>query len=457
MTAQVQLDRLRSTVTGPVYPAGDPALATETAGANMAFSHTPAVAVGATTTADVLAAVRFAAEAGLPVAVQGTGHGSTCPVDSAVLINTSRLNGVDVDPAAGTARVQPGARWSDVLAAAAPHGLAGLVGSYTGVGVLGYTLGGGLSPVLGRRYGFAADLVRSMELVTADGKLRHVDAHTDPDLFWAVRGGKGNFGAATALEFELVPEGRFYGGGLFLPWSAAPDVLHAFATWSRGLPEEASASIALLRLPPTPDLPEPLRGQSVVHLRFSHLGDASAAERLFAPMRAVADPIMDNIGDKPFTAVDAVHMDPTDPLPFWYGSALLRELPAIAVDALLGAAWDNDNPLVMIELRRLGGALSRQPAVPNAVAGRDAQFQVFGLGLVLPELLEVVPGVTETVIRAVDPWATGSGLVNFSGCRRTTEQVRALYPASYRDRLLTIKRAVDPNDMFRYGDAIGVT
>ena len=452
---RVGIDRLRSVVTGPVHQAGDDGITAETAGANLAFAHTPAVAVGAATVEDVVAAVRYAAEAGLPVAVQGTGHGSTCPIDGAVLISTRRLTGVEVDPTAGRARVQPGARWSHLLAEAQPHGLAGLVGSYTGVGVLGYTLGGGLSPVLGRRYGFAADLVRSLDLVTADGQVRRVDADSEPDLFWAVRGGKGNFGVATSLEFDLVPVRRFYGGGLFLPWSSAPEVLHAFSTWSLDLPEEASSSVALLRLPPAPDLPEPLRGQSVVHLRFSHLGGADEAERLLAPMRAVAKPIIDNVGELPMSASDAVHMDPTDPLPFWYGSSLLRELPEAAVEALLGAAWASDSPLIMMEVRRMGGALGRQPAVPNAVVGRDGQFQVFPLGLMIPELAGVVPGVAEAVVRAVDPWATGSSLVNFSGCGRTAEQIRAVYPADSRERLLGIKRAVDPGDMFRFGDATG--
>jgi FAD/FMN-containing dehydrogenase len=352
--------------------------------------------------------------------------------------------------------VQPGARWRHVLAAGEPHGLAGLVGSFTGVGVVGFTLGGGLSPVLGRRYGFAADHVRSVELVTADGQVRRVDADSEPDLFWAVRGGKGNFGVATALEFDLVPARRFYGGGLFLPWSAAPEVLHAFATWSLDLPEEAGSSVALMRFPPDPELPEPLRGQSVVHVRFSHLGDADEAERLFAPMRAIATPVLDNVGEMPFSAVDAVHMDPTDPLPYWYGSSVLRELPEAGVDALLDAAWATDCPLILVELRRLGGALARQPDVPNAVAGRDGQFFMFPVGLVLPELADVVPKVAEAVVRAVDPWATGGTLLNFSGCRRTAEQVRGVFPAESRDRLLAVKRAVDPDDMFRYGDAIGI-
>jgi hypothetical protein len=205
-----------------------------------------------------------------------------------------------------------------------------------------------------------------------------------------------------------------------------------------------------------PDVPEPLRGQSVVHVRFSHLGNADEAERLFAPMRAIATPIMDNIGELPFSASDAVHMDPTDPMPFWYGAASLRELTTAGVDALLDAAWANESPLIMVELRRLGGALGRQPEVPNAVAGRDGQFFVFPLGLMLPDLVEVVPGVAESVLRAVDPWASEGTLLNFAGCRHTAEQVRAVFPAAYRDRLLTVKRAVDPGDMFRYGNAIGI-
>src|SRR5688572_10922006 len=229
------VDELARAVTGPVLSPGDPRFADEVAPFNVAHQPRPAVVVGATSTADVAAAVRWAADRGHTVAVQATGHGLTGSLDGAVLITTDRLDTVVVDPASRSARVGAGVRWRGVIDAAAPHGLAPLSGSSSGVGVVGYTLGGGLG-LLSRQYGFAADHVRRAELVTADGAIRAVDAETDPDLFWALRGGKGNLGIVTELEFDLVPVARLYGGGIFFPGGSAPEVLHAFREWTTTLP-----------------------------------------------------------------------------------------------------------------------------------------------------------------------------------------------------------------------------
>src|SRR5262249_46496333 len=166
-----------------------------------------------------------------------------------------------------TARVGAGVKWRPVIDAAAEHGLAPLNGSSSDVGVVGYTLGGGLGP-MARTYGFAADHVLALGVGPAGGQIRRVDADHYPDLFWALRGGKGNFGIVTAIEFELVPVTRLYGGGIFFPGAAAPEVLHEFAHWSKQMPEEVTTSVALLRLPDFPFIPEPLRGKLSVHLPY---------------------------------------------------------------------------------------------------------------------------------------------------------------------------------------------
>ncbi|MGY1741912.1 MULTISPECIES: FAD-binding oxidoreductase [unclassified Blastococcus] len=445
---------LELAVAGPVLLAGDPGLADEVAPFTTTHIPTPAVVVGATCAADVAAAVRFAAARGLSVAVQATGHGLTSALSGAVLVTTSRMGEVTVDPVARTARVGAGVRWRQVIDAAAPHGLAPLSGSSSHVGAVGYTLGGGLGP-LARRYGFAADHVRSAEIVTGDGEVRTVDGDSDPELFWALRGGKGSFGIVTALEIDLVPVARLYGGGVFFPGAAARDLLHAYRAWAPTLPEETTTSIAVLRMPPDPRLPEPLRGQTVVHLRVAHLGGAEEGAALLAPMRAVAPALVDGVGEMPFAAVDAIHMDPTEPMPTHDRGTLLRELTADTVEALLAAAGPEvEVPLVMVELRQLGGAVARPPARPNAVAGRDAAFSCWVLGPMFPPVAGIVPGVVDAVAGALAPWSTGRSLLNFAGSV-TAAQVGGLWDDADRQRLLAVKRRVDPAGLFTHGHVVG--
>jgi FAD/FMN-containing dehydrogenase len=190
------LEDLVRRVAGPVLARDDPRVAEEVATFNLAFTHRPAVVVGATRAEDVAAAVSWAFANGLPVAAQATGHGPVRAVEDALLVTTSRMRSVEVDAERRTAKVGAGVRWADVIGASAPYGLTGVSGSSSSVGVVGYSLGGGMG--LGRQYGFGADLVLSVELVTPDGRIRYVDADTEPDLFWAVRGGKANFGVITA-------------------------------------------------------------------------------------------------------------------------------------------------------------------------------------------------------------------------------------------------------------------
>ena len=441
-------------VEGPVFFPGDPGWDEEIAAFNAAVVHHPVIVIGAVCAQDVAAAVRWATERELPVAVQGTGHGATSPADGFVMISTKRMQGVSIDPQHRTARVEAGVRWGAVIEAATPYGLAPLNGSSSHVGVVGYTLGGGVG-VLARKYGFAADHVVSIDLVTADGELRHVDAQSEPELFWALRGGKGNFGIVVAIEFELVPVSRMYGGGIFFPGSAAREVLHAWRQWAPTMPEDVTTSLALMRLPDLPDVPEPLRNTLSVHLRFAYLGSEVDGAALIAPMRAVAPAIMDMVGEMPYTAVDTVHMDPTDPMPVWESGALLRELPEAAVETLLAQAGPEvDVPLIMVEIRLLGGALSRQPQHPNAVAGREGGFLLFVLGPCVPGLEDVVPFVGQGVIESLSPYTTGTKLLNHLGSTTAPHEVATAWTRDTYRRLAALKAAYDPRNVFRYGHAI---
>lgn len=450
----VTLDGLDAAVAGPVLRGDDPRAADEITTFNLAVTHRPAVVVAATSAADVAAAVSWAGRHGLPVAVQATGHGPVRAADGAVLVTTGRMSAVSVDPVRRTATVAAGTRWADVVAAAAPHGLAPLSGSSSRVGVVGYTLGGGMG-CLAREHGFAADHVERLEMVTADGLVRRVDAATEPDLFWAVRGGKGNFGIVTELEFGLVPVDEIYGGGAFFTGDSAPAVLHAFRTWAPALPEQATASVALLRMPPLEEIPEPLRGRFVVHLRFAFDGDAPEGERLVAPMLAAGEVMMSMIGPMPYAAADAIHMDPTDPMPAWERGRLLAELPEEAVDALLAAAGPGvDVPVAMVELRLMGGALSREPRVPNAVAGREAAFAAFVVAPLLPGLEEVVPAAGGAVLDALASWQTGTRQLNFLGDAHDAQAVARSWRPEVHERLLQVKRAYDPENLFCHGHAL---
>ncbi|MCU1670964.1 MAG: mcrA [Blastococcus sp.] len=448
------VDDLRSRIHGPVYAAGDDGLAAEVATWNVAIQHTPAVAVGATCAGDVAAAVSWAVAHGLGVAVQATGHGPVRNAAGSLMITTRRMQGVAIDPERRIARVQAGVTWQRVMEAAAEFGLAGLCGSSSDVGVVGYALGGGLGS-LGRKYGFAADHVRAIEIVTADGRQRRVCAESDPELFWAVRGGKGNFGIVTALEMELVPLASLVAGGIFFAGNDAASVLHAYREWAPTLPEDVTTSVAIMRMPPFEELPPPLRGQTVVHLRYAYSGDDLAeGERLVEPMKAAGTILLGFIGPIRTDEMDSIHMDPVDPMPAWEKGMLLRDFTAETVDALLDAAGPQLNvPLIMVEIRQLGGALSRPAKVPNAVPGRDAAWLGFVLAPGVPELAQVAPAVGRGVLAALQPWASPGSLINHLGDVSGPEEVAAAYPPATLERLREVKRTVDPAGVFSFGHA----
>jgi FAD/FMN-containing dehydrogenase len=447
------LTDLRGRVAGPVLAGTDPAVPDEVATFNLATTHRPTVVVGATGPADVAAAVSWAVAHDLPVAVQATGHGPVQAVQQALMITTTRMRYVEVDPAARTATVGAGVRWGEVIAAAAPYGLAGVSGSSSQVGVVGYCVGGGMG-ALSRQYGFGADQVLGIELVTADGEIRWLDETSEPDLFWAVRGGKGNFGVVTSLRIALVPVATIYGGAVFFAGESAHDVLHSFRTWAPTLPDRATTSLALLNLPPAPHLPEQLRGRYVVMLRFAHNGTATEGAELLAPMLEAGEVLVDGVAAMPYANADSIHQDPVDPMPVWEKSRLLADLTADGVDTLLTVAGPQTGaPLAMVELRLMGGALGRQPRVPNAVSGREGAYSLFVLGVLAPEIAGVVPAAGLGVLDAMAPWATGTTLVNWLGDAGPAEVARAWRPDVHA-RLMQVKQAVDPANVFRFGHAL---
>ena len=445
-------------IIGPVLRPADPGYAAEIAAFNPTVTRRPGIVVGAQCEDDVVAAVVGAGADGLPVGVKGAGHGTTADPTAPVLISTRRLDAVAVDPRARTARVGAGATWAQVVAAAAPHGLTALVPSSTRVGVAGYTLGGGLG-LLGRRYGFAADHLHRLRLVTADGRPHEIDADRAPELHWALRGaGRSGFGVVTELEFALFPLARLYAGGIVWPGAAAADVLHAWREWAPTLPDDAGTSVALLRVPRDAAWPAPLHNRTVVHVRFAGADvDAVSGDALLAPMRAVGSHVLDEVGELSPTATDAVHREPTSPVPVHDGGAALRDLPAAAVDALLDAAdVDIGGSVTTVELRVLGGALGRPAAVPSAVAGRGTGFALHVQGRLSAPVHSSaavdVPGglgggvraAVAAVVDAVAPWSFGAALPTFAGAGEPD----ALWSRRDRARLHLLRRAVDGDGMF---------
>ena len=448
----MDVSTLADGVEGAVLRPEDEGYAEEVAAFNVSRQHTPDVVVVPRSADDVAAAVRWAGERDVPVSVQATGHGAVLPIAEGLMISTRELDEVTIDPVGRTARVGAGVKWRRVIDAAAAHGLAGLCGSTSDVGVIGYTLGGGL-PLLGRAYGFSSDHVRSMDVVTGDGRLHHVESGDGSELDWALRGGKGTVGVVTSMEIELLDIPDMYGGAIFWPGALAPTLLPAFAEWTKTLPDDFSASIGLLRLPPLPEVPEPLRGQFTVHLRVGYVGSDADGERLVAPMREVAPPMIDMVGRMPYAELDRIHMDPENPVPFEEGGMVLRELGPDTIAAILEQAGpDAQCPLLLVEMRLMGGALAREH--DDAVGGRDAAYTLFGVGALMPEIAAMVPGAIRSLMAAGAPWSTGGTMVNFHGVPGDAADRARAWPTQTFERLQRAKATYDPANLFRFGHAI---
>ncbi|MFH9016330.1 FAD-binding oxidoreductase [Streptomyces sp. NPDC017943] len=445
--AQAITDLVRE-VAGSVYVPGDEGYAREIAGFNLRSTHEPLLVVAAAHTGDVQAAVSFAAAHQLPVGVKNTGHQPFPAQEGFVLITVGAMRSVAIDADRAVARVGGGARWADVVGPAQEVGLAPLNGSAPHVGVVGYTLGGGLSPLLGRVHGWAVDHVVSIEVVTADGRVRRVARDEEPELFRVLCGGRSNFGVVTEIEFGLFPLSSFYGGGIYLPGHTAEDVLRTFAELSRQpLPEGFNCSVALLNLPPLPELPEPFRGKFLAHVRVSHLGTDAEAEALIAPFRALGPALVDTVSRQPYSAFAAVHADPVDPAPYEESSALLASLPDEAVDRLAAfARTAAGGPVTVLELRQLGGALNAMPAHAVPLAARQAGFIVWGATVGPPPIVASGELALRTLLDELSPWSTGLLYTNFTG---REDQAEDTFDVDTLADLREAKRRFDPQNLFR--------
>ncbi len=421
---------LDAVVRGRVLVGGAAGFAAASRPWNLAVAQDPVAVVEAADAEDVAAVVRWAGERGLAVAPQTTGHGATGSASGAVLVRTAALDGVEVDPVRRSVRVGAGVAWGRVQEAAAAHGLTGLPGSSPGVGVAGYTLGGGLS-WFGRRHGWAADAVRAWEVVGADGERARVTAGSDPDLFWALSGGGGDVAVVTAVEMGLFAAPELYAGAVVWPAARAARVAAAYEEVVSGAPEELSVWWSLHRFPGA----EPL-----VSVQAVFLGGAAAGERLLAPLVSVGGSVGDTLGVSALTGLGAVTGDPVDPTPGLARTDLLTG-PVGEWSAALAA--EPLGPLSGVQVRHLGGALAGPSGTPFGPLSEPFYAYAFGA----PR----GPGGADAVR---ERWERLFAGVAVSGRKPLTaltggEPLGRVFPPAVLERLGRIKRERDPRGVVR--------
>ncbi|MEA2319278.1 MAG: hypothetical protein QOD44_3467 [Solirubrobacteraceae bacterium] len=443
----VDAQELRATIQGTVHVPGDESWDVARQAWNLAVDQRPAMVAIPATAGDVVAVVRFAERNGLRVAPQGTGHNAAAiaSLENTILLKTSALRDVEIDAAGRRARVGAGVLWAEVTGPASQHGLAPLAGSSPDVGVVGYTLGGGLS-WLSRRHGLAANSVLAIEIVTADGRLVRTDRDNEPDLFWALRGGGGSFGVVTALEFVLYPAPEVYAGAMLWPWERSAEVLDRYVTWCRTAPAAISTSIRILQVPPMPDIPEALQGRCFVAIDGAYLGDEASATAALASLRAL-EPEIDMFAMVPAAALSHIHMDPETPVPAAGDGMILDDLTPAAIEAFVAATGPGSgSPLLSVELRQLGGAIGTPPAEHGALAKLSGTFALFAVGIPMDaEAGAAIDAHLEHVLEAMDPWDAGRRYLNFT---ERPADARAFFTDGTHRRLQAVKARYDAGDVF---------
>ena len=433
MTYAIDAGAARDAIGGRVYVAGDGGYEAARLPWQRRLDPRPALIVEAATAADVQAALRIAREQDLPLAVQSTGHGAVAVPEGGLLLKTSSMASVEVDPVRRVARVGGGALWTDVIAAAAPHGLAPLSGTSPAVGVTGYTLGGGAG-WLSRLHGYAADSVVRAELVTADGELVTASAAEHPDLFWALRGGSGNFGVVTRLELRLFPMTTVYAGMAMFDPARAADAFAVYREWALDEPDESNTALMLANMPPT--------GDPVLILRAFYAGDGDEAQRLLAPLyEAAGPPRMDGMRETSYA--DAAAMFPAPPPMFGEMRLdLFRTVPDAAIDAIVDAV----DTVSAVELRHWGGAMARPDEDAGPIGHRDVPFSIVVAGQTeAREEFEELQAAVRALAARLEPHATGHTFLNFLGDPARTATA---YTRDDWRRLRAVKATYDPANVF---------
>jgi FAD/FMN-containing dehydrogenase len=449
-TSSISIPRLRDSFDGRVTAAGD-------AGYDQArkvfygkYDRRPAAVVRPADAAEVARVATLAADTGLELAVRSGGHSLAghSTSDGGIVLDLSELTALDLDLDGRTAWAQAGLTAGAYTTAVGGHGLATGFGDTASVGIGGLTLGGGVG-FLVRRHGLTIDNLLAAEVVTADGRVLQVDAESHPDLFWAIRGGGGNFGVATRFRYRLHELPSIVGGMLLLPGS--PEVIEALMATAAAAPEELSLIANVMVAPPMPFLPPAAHGQLVVMALLCYAGDAEAGERAVAPFRALAEPIVDMVRPMPYAGL----FEPADDMEVVEESTrtmFMDAFDARAATTILEQLQATTAPMAVAQLRVLGGAMARVPADATAFAHRDRPIMA-GVGCVYQDAGE----------RAThEAWADGfaaalrggpGAYVNFLS-NEGTDRVREAYPGPTWDRLVEVKRRYDPGNLFRLNQNI---
>jgi FAD/FMN-containing dehydrogenase len=441
--------RLSERMTGRVVVPGDPDWDIARQAFNLTLDMRPAAIALPRDARDVTAAVRWARGQGLRVAPQATAHnpGPLGSLEDTILVDVREIGGVSIDPTAHRVRVGAGVKWEAVAPGLSEFGLAGLHGSSPDVGIAGYSLGGGMG-WLARKYGLQTNSVTAIEIVTAEGRLIRTDADHERDLFWALRGGNGNFGVVTAIEFAVYPLEELYAGVMFFPFGRSGEVLHAWAELLPALPDELMTWASMLHFPDLPIVPDTVRGRSFAVVYGAFLGGEDDGRALLRPVRDLG-PAMDTFAMVPPAALGDLAMDPPDPLPFMSAHQLLRELPPAGVDGLLAAAGPESRAgtaLTMVQLRHMGGALARRAPGAGARATLPGEVCMFALGLVVDDASAgAVTRSLDDVERALLPYRAGH-YPNF--VEEPADASRFFDPETWA-RLRRVKAHYDRDDLFR--------
>jgi FAD/FMN-containing dehydrogenase len=442
-----RFSELQSRLHGQVITEGDEAWDASRQTFNLTHDQRPAALVRVANADDVAEAVSYAAQRGLRIAPQSTGHnaGPIENLEDSLLVRTDLLQEVKVDVAARRARVGSGVRWAAVADRVSGAGLAALHGSSRDVGVTGYSLGGGLG-WLSRKHGLQANALTAVELVTADGELRRIDHDNETDLFWAVRGGGGNYGVVTALEFDLFPAPDVYAGALFFPYERASEVAHAWHELvSAGLPDELTTWLKLMQFPPLEEIPEPFRGKSFVIVQTAYLGSERDGAELVRPLTELG-PEMNTFSMVEPGALSHLAMDPEDPMPYVFSGRLVSNLSDAGVDTLIETAAAAGPALAMVELRGLGGALTRRAPGSGARATIEGDYLFGAVSAVMdPAAYGEVHAMTRGVSDAMAPWDAGIQYLNFE---EESVDAQVFYDADTWRLLRALRSEWDPNGLF---------
>jgi FAD/FMN-containing dehydrogenase len=441
------MNQLRARVRGQILTPDDAEYAPIKRIWNAMIDKRPALIVRCLGAADVGAAVQFAAEHELLMSVRGGGHNvaGTAICEGGMMIDLMPMKGIRVDPVNHTAWAQPGLLWQEFDHETQAYGLATTGGVVGETGIAGLTLGGGVGWLV-RKHGLTCDNLLAADVVTADGQLRPASAESNPDLFWAIRGGGGNFGVVTSFQYRLHEVSTIFGGLVIHPRSAAPNVLRFHRDFITSAPEELTSYAALLTLPD---------GTPVVAMATCYCGDLQEGERVLRPLREFGTPLADMMQPMPYTGMQALFGPsfPWNNRNYWK-SAYLRELPDAAIETLIEQANRCPSPLSMAIVEYYGGAVSRVAAEATAFSHREANFNV----LLVAQWQEVAEDTRNVQWareswEAISPWASSAVYMNALSAGEEADVVRAAYGVNYA-RLAALKAQFDPKNLFRLNQNI---